>query len=56
MILFPYENWADINYVCIPESYNQNILHQLFNYKITFWNSQLENTNSKDDFEHKNWF
>ena len=27
---------------CIPVTFNTNILHQLFDYKITFVNSQLE--------------
>ena len=42
--------------VRIPESFNTNILHQRFDYKITFVNSQLENPNSKGDFGLKNWF
>ena len=33
-----------------PESFNTNILYQLFYYKITFVNSQHENTNSEGDF------
>ena len=37
-------------YICIPESFNTNISHQRFDYKVTFVNSQLENTNSKGDF------
>ena len=41
---------------CIPESFNTNISHQLFKYKITFMKSQLENTNSKDDFVPKKQF
>ena len=32
------------------ESFNTNISHQLFDYKIT--NSEHENTNSKGDFVH----
>ena len=32
---------------CIPESFDTNILHQLFDYTITYVNPQLENTNSK---------
>ena len=31
-----------------------NISHQLFDYTITFVNSQHENTNSRDDFVLKN--
>ena len=38
------------NYICIPESFNTNISHQHFDYKITFLNSQHWNTNSKGDF------
>ena len=44
------------NFVCIPESFNTNISHQLFDYKITFVNSQRKNTNSKGDFKLKTWF
>ena len=33
--------------ICIPESFNTNILHQRFDYKITYVNSQLEKTNSE---------
>ena len=36
--------------ICIPESFNTNISQQFFYYKITFVNSQRENTNSKGDF------
>jgi hypothetical protein len=43
------------NMYCIPESFTY-ISHQLFDYKITFVNSQHKNTNSKDDFELKNLF
>ena len=35
------------NSICIPESFNTNISHQVFDYKITFVNSQYENSNSK---------
>ena len=38
----------------LPESFNTNISRQLFDYKITFVNSQRENTNSKGDFVLKN--
>ena len=34
--------------MCIPESFKSYISHQ----KITFVNSQRENTNSKGDFIH----
>ena len=37
------------NLICIPENFNTNISLQLFDYKITFVNSQLENTNLKVD-------
>ena len=46
---------TDIISFCKLESFNINISHQLFDYKITFVNSQRENTNSKGDFVHKNW-
>jgi phosphatidylinositol kinase/protein kinase (PI-3 family) len=39
---------------CISESINTNISHQLFDYKITFVNSQ--NTNLKGDFVLKTRF
>ena len=45
-----------MKYVCIPESLNMNILHQLFDYKITFVNSQRENINKKGDMVLKNQF
>ena len=45
-----------IKLLYIPESFNTNISHQLFNYRITFKNSQLENTNSKGDFVLKKRF
>ena len=37
------------NYYYITESFYTNSSHQLFDYKITFVNSQRENTNSKGD-------
>ena len=37
------------SYYCIPEHFNTKILHQLFDYKITFVNSQRKNTNPKSD-------
>ena len=40
----------------IPESFNTNISYQLFDYKIAFVRSQLENTNVKSDFVLKNRF
>ena len=39
----------------IPESFNMNISHQLFAYKISFVNSR-EKTKSKGDFVLKNKF
>ena len=45
-----------LNMFCVPESFNKNILNQLIDYKITFVNSLLENTNSKGDFIPENWF
>ena len=44
------------NYFCLPESFNKNISHQLFDYTITFVNSQHLNTSSKGDFVLKNMF
>ena len=44
------------NIFCISESFNTNISHQIFDYKITIVNSHLENTNSKGNFVLKNWF
>jgi hypothetical protein len=38
----------------LPESFNKNISYQLFDYKITFVNSQRENTNLKGNFVIKN--
>ena len=38
------------NNFCIQESFNTNISHQLFDYTITFLNSQRKNTNSNGDF------
>ena len=34
-------------YIFIPVSFNTNISHQLFDYKITLVSIQHENTNSK---------
>ena len=50
------QNKLNNNIYCIQESFNTNISLQLFEYKITFVNSYLENTNSKGDFVLKNWF
>ena len=44
------------NSISIPDSFNTNILHQLFKYKIAFVNSQHEKTNLKGDFVIKNRF
>ena len=46
----------NFNFYCLPESFNTNISHKLFNYIMTFVNSQREKTNSKGDFIHKNRF
>ena len=43
------------NNLCIQGNFNTNISYRLFSYKITFVNSQHENTNSKCDFVIKNW-
>ena len=50
------KNFLNCNIFCIPESFTTNISHQLFDYKITFVNSQLEKTNFKSDFILKNRF
>ena len=42
--------------ICIPESFNSSISHQLFDYTITFVNSQLLNTNSKGGYVLKTGF
>ena len=44
------------NSYCIPERFNTNILHQLFDNKLTFENSQREKTNLKGYFVLKNRF
>ena len=44
------------NRFCIPESFNMNISHNFFYYKITFVNSKHGHTNSKVDFVLKNRF
>ena len=44
------------NIIFTPKSFNAYISHQLFEYKITFVNSQHENTTLKGDFVHKNQF
>ena len=36
------------NIFCTLKSFNTYISHQLFDYKITFANSQSKNTNSRD--------
>jgi hypothetical protein len=41
---------------CIPENFNTNISHQLFDYTIIFVNPQHWNINSKGDFILKSWF
>ena len=43
-----------INTFRIPESFNINISHQFFDYKITFVNSHRDNTNLNGDFVLKN--
>ena len=51
--------WLDTfyhNFFCIPESFNTNISHQSFDYKITLLNLKRKNTNSKVDFVLKDWF
>ena len=49
-ISFPINSFFTIlsyNSFCITESFDTNISHKLFDYKIIFVNSQYENTNSK---------
>ena len=41
------------NIFCLPENFNTNILHQLFDYTLTFVNSHHQNTNSKCDLDSK---
>ena len=45
-----------IKFICIPEGFNTNIIHWLFEYTITFVNSQCENANSKGDIVLKKRF
>ena len=42
------------NTLCLPESFNTNNYTKLFDYKITFVNSQHKNTYSKSGFVLKN--
>ena len=42
--------------ICISKSFNTNISHQVFGYKITFVNSQREDTYSKGYFVLKTRF
>ena len=42
--------------ICKPESFNMNISHLFFYYKITFVKSQRENSKSKGDFVIKKRF
>ena len=44
------------NNICIPERFNKNISYHLFDYTITFVNSQHLNTNSKADLYSKTDF
>ena len=41
--------YIEHKYICIPKSFNINILQELLVYKITLVNSQHEKTNSKGD-------
>ena len=43
------------NNFCIPESFNTNISHQLFDYTITFVNLQHQNTNYKGSFTNRHF-
>ena len=44
------------NILSIPESFNTNISHQIFDYTTTFVNFQHQNTNLKGDIVLKNRF
>ena len=54
--VFLIQKMLDKNTIDLPESFNTNISHQLFDYTIIFLNSQNKNTNSKGDFVHKTGF
>ena len=63
MILTTTKGWttktflmSTFNTFCIPESFNTNISHQLFDYIITFVISQHYDLNSKGDFVLKTGF
>ena len=47
---------ASLKLLWKPESFNINISHQLFDYKITSVNSQRENPNSKGGYVLKKPF
>ena len=51
-----YYQYKYIINICLPESFDMDISHQLSNCKITFVDSQHENTNSKGDFMLKTQF
>ena len=51
---YRFDHFLMFNQLCIPESFNTNISHQLLNHKITLVNSQRKYINSKSDFVHKN--
>ena len=42
--------------ICVPESFNTNISHELFDYTITFLNSHRLNTNLKSTIVNKTGF
>ena len=44
------------NNIYLPKSFNKKLSQPLFDYKMTFVNSQRENTNSKVNFLLINWF
>ena len=59
ILFWQYIKWLIVIVIkifCITESFNTNISHQLFDYTITFANSQHYNTNSKGVFVLKNRF
>ena len=51
-----YKNSTGLDSFCKPETFNTNISHRLFDYIITFVNSQHLNTNSKVILYSKAWF
>ena len=42
--------------LCAAKSFDMNIWHHLFDYKVIFVNSQREDTNAKGDYDSKTGF